>query len=215
MTRIDPVSRRVVKTIGIGAPAIGLATGGGNVWVATGGFGTVVRIDSALGAVTERIELGNPGDPVVPTVSSVGFGDGRRLGRRLRRARAHRSGLGEDHPPGRSRSESGSRHGHRRRRGLGGPALASREARRCPLGAGHRGVLYGRVLARDRPRQLGRLAGRRRRRRALEDRSRHGLDPADIARGTRPTRSRSVQAPCGSHPGRIARSFASIRRRAR
>ena len=59
VTRIDPVSRRVVKTIGIGAPAIGLATGAGNVWVATGGFGMVVRIDSRLGAVTRRIELGN------------------------------------------------------------------------------------------------------------------------------------------------------------
>jgi streptogramin lyase len=77
VTRIDPGSRRVVKTIGIGAPAIGLATGGGNVWVATGGFGTVVRIDSVLDAVTRRIELGDPGDPVVPTVSSVAFGEGR------------------------------------------------------------------------------------------------------------------------------------------
>ena len=59
VTRIDPVGRRIVKTIGIGAPAIGLATGAGNVWVATGGFGLVVRIDSRLGAVTRRIELGN------------------------------------------------------------------------------------------------------------------------------------------------------------
>ena len=77
VTRIDPVSRRVVKTIGIGAPAIGLATGAGNVWVATGGFGMVVRIDSRLGAVTRRIELGNPDNPVVPTVSAVGFAEGR------------------------------------------------------------------------------------------------------------------------------------------
>ncbi len=77
VTRIDPVSRRVVKTIGIGAPAIGLATGAGNVWVATGGFGMVVRIDSRLGAVTRRIELGKPDDPVVPTVSAVGFAEGR------------------------------------------------------------------------------------------------------------------------------------------
>ena len=77
MTRIDPESRRVVKTIGIGAPAIGLATGAGHVWVATGGFGMVVRIDPRLGAVTRRIELGKPDDPVVPTVSSVGFGEGR------------------------------------------------------------------------------------------------------------------------------------------
>jgi DNA-binding SARP family transcriptional activator/DNA-binding beta-propeller fold protein YncE len=77
VTRIDPDSLRVVKTIGIGAPAIGLATGAGNVWVATGGFGMVVRIDSRLGAVTRRIELGEPGNPVVPTVTSVGIGEGR------------------------------------------------------------------------------------------------------------------------------------------
>ena len=77
VTRIDPVSRRVAKTIGIGAPAVDLATGAGGVWVATWGFGTVVHIDPELGAPADPIELGDPGDPVVPAASSIGVTQGR------------------------------------------------------------------------------------------------------------------------------------------
>ena len=77
VTRVDPETREVVKTIGIGAPVVDLATGLGGVWAATGGFGEVVRIDPEVGAVAQRIPLGDPTDPVVPSVPSVGVGDGR------------------------------------------------------------------------------------------------------------------------------------------
>jgi DNA-binding SARP family transcriptional activator len=77
VTRVDPTSRAVVKTIGIGAPVVDLATGGGAVWAATGGFGEVVRIDPQIGAVAQRIPFGDPEDPIVPSVPSVGVGDGR------------------------------------------------------------------------------------------------------------------------------------------
>jgi DNA-binding SARP family transcriptional activator/DNA-binding beta-propeller fold protein YncE len=77
ITRVDPETRKVVKTIGIGAPIVDLATGLGGVWAATGGFGEVVRIDPEVGAVAQRIPLGEAGDPVVPSVPSVGVGDGR------------------------------------------------------------------------------------------------------------------------------------------
>jgi len=77
ITRVDPETRKVVKTIGIGAPVVDLAVGLGAVWAATGGFGEVVRIDPDVGAATQRIPLGDPEDPVVPSVPSVGVGDGR------------------------------------------------------------------------------------------------------------------------------------------
>ena len=80
VTRIDPRTRQVVKRIGIAAPAIDLAAGLGSVWAATGGFGQVVRIDPgldpSLGGVVDRISLGTPGNPVVPTVSAVAVGGG-------------------------------------------------------------------------------------------------------------------------------------------
>ena len=77
ITRVDPETRKVVKTIGIGAPVVDLATGLGAVWAATGGFGEVVRIDPGVGAVAQHIPLGDPEDPVIPSVPSVGVGDGR------------------------------------------------------------------------------------------------------------------------------------------
>ena len=77
VTKVSSQTRAVVKTIGIGAPVVDLATGLGGVWAATGGFGEVVRIDSEIGAVTQRIALGDPDDLVVPSVPSVGVGDGR------------------------------------------------------------------------------------------------------------------------------------------
>ena len=73
VTRIDPATY-TTKAIGIGAPAIDVAVGAGGVWVATGGFGEIVRVDTELDSVADRIELGTPGDPVVPAISSVGAG---------------------------------------------------------------------------------------------------------------------------------------------
>lgn len=77
VTQVDTAARRADKTIGIGAPAVDLATGLGGVWVATGGFGELVRIDREIGQVADRFPLGDPDDPVVPSVPAIGIGDGR------------------------------------------------------------------------------------------------------------------------------------------
>ncbi len=77
VTKIDPATSRVVRVTGIGAPAVDLATGAGSVWVATGAFGEVVRIDPELGAIADRIPLGNPKDAIVPAVPSIAVGGDR------------------------------------------------------------------------------------------------------------------------------------------
>lgn len=77
VTRVDPTRKRAVNTIGVGAPVVDLAFGLGSVWAATGGFGEIVRIDPDVGAVGDRIPMAGENDTVVPSVSSVGIGDGR------------------------------------------------------------------------------------------------------------------------------------------
>ena len=77
VTQIDPATREVVKTIGIGAPVVDLAAGVGGIWAATGSFGEVVQIDPADGAVALRASLGASDDPIVPQATSIGVGDGR------------------------------------------------------------------------------------------------------------------------------------------
>ena len=77
VTEVDTATRRVVKVVGVGSPVVDLSAGVGGVWGATGGFGEVVRIDPELGAVAARGMLGDPDDPIVPTVSAIGVGDGR------------------------------------------------------------------------------------------------------------------------------------------
>src|SRR5205809_54721 len=49
--------REVIRTIGIGAPAIDLAVTTDAVWVANGSDGTVSRIDPSVDAVVETIDL--------------------------------------------------------------------------------------------------------------------------------------------------------------
>ncbi|HEX6725060.1 MAG TPA: BTAD domain-containing putative transcriptional regulator [Gaiella sp.] len=77
ITEVDVHRMAAVRTIGVGAPIVDLAFGLGGVWAATGAFGEVVRVDPGLGAVADRIPLGDPDDPVVPTAAAVGVGDGR------------------------------------------------------------------------------------------------------------------------------------------
>ena len=122
---------RVVKTIGIGAPAIGLATGAGNVWVATGGFGDGRAHRLPPRRVTRRIELGEPGRSGRAHRLRRRVRGRATLGRRLRRARTHRSRLGGDHAPSRSRPESGSR--HRRREAVRSGRPCSRAARSASM----------------------------------------------------------------------------------
>ena len=73
ITEVDAQHMRAVRTIEIGAPVVDLAFGLGGVWAATGAAGEVVRVDPLLGAVADRIPLGDPND----SVAAVGVGDGR------------------------------------------------------------------------------------------------------------------------------------------
>ena len=54
---IDPVTRQVVRKIGVGADVHDLALGFGSVWLADGTDGTVTRIDDQLRGIQERIPL--------------------------------------------------------------------------------------------------------------------------------------------------------------
>jgi DNA-binding beta-propeller fold protein YncE len=64
VSRIDPDLREVIRTIGIGAPAIDLAVSIDAVWVANGSDGTVSRIDPSADAVVETIDLRGESDLV-------------------------------------------------------------------------------------------------------------------------------------------------------
>jgi DNA-binding beta-propeller fold protein YncE len=57
VSRIDPERHELIRTIGIGAPAIDLAVAADAVWVANGSDGTVSRIDPGADAVVETIDL--------------------------------------------------------------------------------------------------------------------------------------------------------------
>ena len=57
VSRIHPDRREVIRTIGIGAPAIDLAVATDAVWVANGSEGTISRIDPSADAVVETIDL--------------------------------------------------------------------------------------------------------------------------------------------------------------
>ena len=69
--RIDPNSNRVVATIPVGGPIVGVATGGGYVWVTrpTEGIGELIRVDPA----TNRVS-GAPIDAVQAVSALYGFG---------------------------------------------------------------------------------------------------------------------------------------------
>ena len=71
----DARSGKVVKSIGIGAPALDVAVGQDAVWVATGSSGSIVRVDPEIGAVVDRIDLAGPDDIVVPDAAGVTVGD--------------------------------------------------------------------------------------------------------------------------------------------
>ena len=70
--RIDPKSNRVVGTIPVGGPIVGVATGGGYVWVTrpTEGIGELIRVDPATNRVTGAPIDAGPG----PIAALYGFG---------------------------------------------------------------------------------------------------------------------------------------------
>lgn len=57
---INPLTRRVVRKMGVGADVHDLAVGFGSIWLADGTDGTVTRIDDQLRTL-QRIPLGAPG----------------------------------------------------------------------------------------------------------------------------------------------------------
>ena len=77
----------------------------GSIWAATGGFGTIVRIDPTANTIIKRIELGAPGNPVVPAATAVAERDGHAVGRHVRRHGRDRSPLRSDRGAGRSRQD--------------------------------------------------------------------------------------------------------------
>ena len=70
--RIDPKSNRVVATIPVGGPIVGVATGGGYVWVTrpAEGIGELIRVDPATNRVTGAPIDAGPG----PIAALYAFG---------------------------------------------------------------------------------------------------------------------------------------------
>ena len=65
ISRIDPDTHRVVKTIGLGADVNDVAVGFGSVWVAGGNDETLFRIDARRNAVEATLRFGKA-DPLLP-----------------------------------------------------------------------------------------------------------------------------------------------------
>jgi DNA-binding SARP family transcriptional activator/streptogramin lyase len=77
IVRIDPKSRKVVKTIGgLGTNISDVAVGFDSVWVAGGNDGTLTRIDPGLNAPGEPIDLGKDTGVVPQAVFLVATGGG-------------------------------------------------------------------------------------------------------------------------------------------
>jgi YVTN family beta-propeller protein len=69
VSRVDPVTRRVVQKIPVGRDPAGVAVGGGAVWVATSGERSVSWINPSTNTVVKRVPVGNG-----PTGITVGEG---------------------------------------------------------------------------------------------------------------------------------------------
>ena len=77
IVRIDPQSRKVVKTIGgLGTNVSDVAVGFGGVWVAGGNDGTLTRIDPSVNAPGEPIDVGTDTGLVPQAVFLVATGGG-------------------------------------------------------------------------------------------------------------------------------------------
>jgi glutamine cyclotransferase len=74
VSRVDPDTMRVARTIGIGGPPVDLAVGPDALWAATGSDGTVVRVDPDAEAVVETIDLRGSSDLVWNTTYALAVG---------------------------------------------------------------------------------------------------------------------------------------------
>ncbi len=75
--RIDPKTKRVVKTIGgLGTDLTSIAFGSGSVWVAGGNDGTVVRIDPRQNAAEAPVDLGSSSEVLPQPVFLLATGAG-------------------------------------------------------------------------------------------------------------------------------------------
>ncbi|CAN5318776.1 hypothetical protein BH20ACT24_BH20ACT24_11720 [soil metagenome] len=71
LQRVDPVSRQIVATIGVGADPVDVALGAGSLWVANGGDGTVSRVDPASETVVATVPVGQTPREIVADARGV------------------------------------------------------------------------------------------------------------------------------------------------
>jgi YVTN family beta-propeller protein len=77
LSRIDPETRKVVRTLGgVGSSPEDVAAGGGYVWVANGSDGTVSQIDPRLNAVVATLDLRGSDELAPDAAYAVAFGFG-------------------------------------------------------------------------------------------------------------------------------------------
>jgi YVTN family beta-propeller protein len=74
VSRIDPETRSVVRNVALPATPDGVAAGAGAVWVVNGRLGTLYRVDSTFGRVTDALRLGERA--VTYTDAGVAVGSG-------------------------------------------------------------------------------------------------------------------------------------------
>jgi YVTN family beta-propeller protein len=75
VSRIDPATRAVVQTIGVGTDPAAVTVTGGGVWVANSGDGTVSRISAAADKVVQTIGVGNVPDAIASGPSGIWVAD--------------------------------------------------------------------------------------------------------------------------------------------
>jgi class 3 adenylate cyclase/streptogramin lyase len=75
ISRIDPASRRVVKTFGVG-PIDGLASGQGSIWIASAGEGIVRRVDPSTNSIVESLRFRPQQEASEGIPVAMAFGEG-------------------------------------------------------------------------------------------------------------------------------------------
>jgi len=71
VSRIDPRTSSVTKAISVGEQPVAVATGGGSVWVANSGDGSVSRIDAKTNDVIDTFSVGHSPQGVAVAAGAV------------------------------------------------------------------------------------------------------------------------------------------------